>query len=113
MSNFATPAETQITREYGLRKPDGTVIWNEQVHTLNDSGTVYMKPLQEVHEKPYARAAFSRYLVNVAAEVGIDHLQYVTSHRLLTRDRITVTLAATEVDDESQLAAPLSNEVPF
>lgn len=108
-----TPGATHdVTTEHGVRKPNGEEQWNTTVHTLPSHGSISYRHLKEVHENQNYRRDFIRHLEATAGEVGVDKAEYVSGHRLITRQRITVILPAVDADPTVQLGSN-DKDVPW
>lgn len=101
-----TPGATHdVATEYGFRKPNGEEQWGGNVPTLPTHGSMTYRDLQNVHENRLVRSDLIRRLEAVAEEVGVDKAEFVSGHRLITRQRITVILPAVDADPTIQLGS--------
>lgn len=102
----------EIATEYGVRKPTGEEQWGGTLDTLSRSGTQFIKSPQQVHTDRATRADYVRHLEAVAEHVSIDPAEYVAKHRLITRQRITITLPTVE-NEETQLHPTEKGGLPW
>lgn len=97
-------SNTELTTEYGIRKPNGEEEWNGNVNTLTRGARdILTRSMEQVHKDSSVHRDFARFLASIADEAGIDRDQYIKGHTLLTRQRITVTLPAEPAALELQL----------
>ena len=107
------PSTTEVTTEYGIRQPNGNEAWGVKVATLPPGGFSKERDIREVHELGHVRQSFVRHLADTADKAGIDIVKFIRGHRLITRQRIVITLAPEDADPTVQLSAGEYEEVPF
>jgi hypothetical protein len=88
-----SPAATTIVTEYGVRQPNGNEAWGGTVTTRDERGYTTDRPMERVHTDLLTRRHFLNQLHNTADAAGVDKDQFIAGHTLITRQRITITLA--------------------
>lgn len=98
-------ATTEITTEYGIRQPNGNELWGGRVTTrpANHGGGARERTMAELHESPHIRRDFLAQLKHTADAAGVEPLEFVSGHRLITRQLITITLPAEDAPTDAQL----------
>lgn len=109
---MSAAATHEVITEYGIRQPDGTEVWSTTVAAQTPNGQTIYPTLSTVHTDRDSRAGFVKNLKAIAKEVGVDPLDYVSGHRLITRQRIVVVLPPVDADPTIQLG-DTNGEVPF
>lgn len=89
---------TEIVTEYGIRQPNGNEAWGGNVTTRDERHYTNERDMKAVHESTATRQNFVRQLHATADAAGVDKDQFVAGHALITRQRITITLAPVAAD---------------